>query len=722
MIKRPPPTAAAPSATVPARRPARIAACARSPRRTLVLPALAVLLLAACDPGATRDGDLDKAQLHAVLGELETMASRPDRAADALAPRHATPAHIDALFRMPALAEQPFEIRRQALALAGRGNTLSFDRPSDVLDKLASWFPDRFGTPQARKGRLGSAANRLYGPYPDWNAEAVAFMALWECMPQIAWEDPGANPFLQRRNDNSFAPLAAASSTQRDFGLCVHQLAGEPDHLDIRQSRDATRARAAAMGAAAMPVLTQKFDAYLHASGCSGKGPDDCVLLMWMWASLAPDDTRLAETLRWLEPAVRPTGEPPPLSRPAEDYGPGPQENNEARFDEAIRKAAFLRAKLNAVLLGPDNWPADARSATFLQLAQLQAWFDASVDARWQPLYALENQHDAINPWKALGRGTLDTAALLDELDALPADTDCGTKAGWFRHGGPALKAAHLLRQLHRDGRLICDGPDWAWLAGGETPVAIALRGEFVQALGEAHTGFAHEAIVSSLLGACTPAAQHSAWIVHSCTGRISQPMAIPSGQRLALLHKATARDWPVLALPPPPQHEHPGPSAYAEQAEWLQQLAQTHGPDAGPRAARLAADLEQRGSLIRDAGAWQAPNGTQSLVELTLWPPFAGLAIDGVALQSSRVLVLLDAGSLQTVAVPARFSYPQDDGRLAAITDLDDDGTPEVWLTASTPCTGPDCANGTLHMGEIHGDVLSYFKDNRPAPRPAHH
>ncbi|QDF97756.1 hypothetical protein CJ010_15065 [Azoarcus sp. DD4] len=737
MIKRPLPSAHAhPAAAAPAGGQASGAVCTDTRVRATAtgqtgawrsrIATVLALAVVACSPAADHETTLDKAELRAVIAELDSMARHPDRAADRLVARNATPERIDKLFRMPELTAQRFEVRRQALALAGRGSTLGFDRPSEVLGKLAGWFPERFGTPQARKGRLGSAANRLYGPYPDWNAEATAFMMLWECMPQIAWEEPEANPFLQRRNDNSFAPLAATNASQREIRNCVFELSGEPDHLDIRQSRQAANARAAAIGARAAPVLAQKFDAYLHASGCSGKGPDDCVLLMWMWAGLAPDDARLAETLRWLEPAVRPTGEPPPLSKPAEEYGPAPQENNEPRFDEAIRKAAFLRAKLDAVLLGPANWPADARTESFLQLAQLQAWFDANVDQRWHPLYAIEHQHDALNPWKALGQGTIDVPVLLDELDALPADTDCATREVWFRHGGPAVKAGHVLRQLRRNATLVCGGPDWAWLAKGETPAAATLRGQFLENLGDLRAGFAFEGIVDGLLAGCMPD-RGTVWADPACAANVSQPMTVSADRRHDLLHTAVARDWPALSLSPPPRHGEASAAAFAEQTAWLQQLALTHGPEAATRAARLAAALELRGSLIHDAAAWLSPSGIQSVIELQLSPHFAGLAVDGVGLQSSRVLVLLDADSLRTVSVPARFSYPQDDGGLAAVTDIDGDGWPEVWLAPSHACADPtrpsgqDCTTAPLRMGEVRDEVLSYYKDHRPAQTPPH-
>lgn len=707
-------------------RPQPFALPARTARRRTAMAALLALALAACGPAADQENTLDNTQLRTVIGELDALAHRPDRAADGLVPRVATPDRIDRLFRMPVLAQQRFEIRRQALALAGRGTTLAFERPADVLARMAEWFPERFGTPHARRGRLDSAGNRLYGPYPEWNAEATAFMVLWECMPAIAWEEPDANPFRQRPGDTSFAPLAATSSSQREFRDCVFQMSGEADHFDKRLPRDAAEARAAALGAVAAPVLQQKFDTYLHAHGCSGRGPEDCVLLLWMWSSLAPDDPRLAETLRWLEPAVRPTGEPPPLSKPDEEYGAEVQETNEPRFDEAIRKAAFLRAKLNAVLRGPANWPPDARAAAFQQLAQLQAWFDANVDPRWQPLYALERRHAVLDPWRTLGKGGTDEAALLDELDALPADTDCATKQVWFRHGGPLLQAGYALRQLRRGGALPCGDPGWAWLAQGEQPGSAELRGQFIAALASPINGAAYEAILDRLLGGCPPGAI-AAWAQPACAAWISLPMSVSATTRRQLLHHAAVRDWPGIAVaPPPPLPTEITAEAHAAQTEWLRQAAAPFGPTAGEQAARLAGEFEQRGALVQRASGWRAPGGGPGLLELVLWPPRPA-STGGVALQGTHVLLLFEGAALRLIDVPARFSPPQDDGRVAAVTDLDGDGRPELWLSGSTgecdvdkPRPGIDCSVETLQLGEVRGELLSYFKDDRPPPAPA--
>lgn len=697
------------------------------PRR---LPATwaAILLctLAACGSRPGDDNTLSPRERQAIIAELDQLASHPGRGAPPATMRHATPAHIDALLATPEFPTLPFELKRQALALAGRGTALDLGRPSDVLQRMSNWFPERFGTPQARSGRLASAANALYGPYPDWTPEATAFMALWECMPQIAWETPDANPFRQRWKHDSFAPLAAGASGQRDFGHCVFHWSGEPDRLERALPRPDAAARAAAIGQRAAPVLQARFDSYLQANGCAGRGPDDCVLVMWMWAGLAAGDPRLAETLRWLEPAVRPNGEPPPLSRPAEEYGPGPQQEGEARFDEAIRKAAFLRSKLVSVLQGDGNWPAGARAQAFLQLAQLQAWFDANVDARWQPLYALARQHAALDPWRALGEGAVDRAALLDELEALPAETDCASRQPWFRHGGAELEAGYALRELGRADGLGCARPDWTWLRDDPGGDAHALRERFVQLAGQPGRDFTHEIILNQLLQGCAGPSQ-PAWAIEACTRWISPapasiPAGSPAGQRRASRGGA-AVSAPAIALATPPLGADPTPAAFAAQAEWLRHLAATLSHADPAVMEPVAADLALRGALIHGAQRW--PLAAGHLVELALSPGAPGIVTHGLQQQGGRLLLWVGPQGARRVAVPSRFGGGgNDEGRIAAVTDLDGDGNPELWFEPATPCedgaAGDACPATPPRMGELRDTVLSYYHDDSaPAPAP---
>lgn len=65
-----------------------------------------------------------------------------------------------------------------------------------------------------------------------------------------------------------------------------------------------------------------------------------------MWSELAPHDDALARALRTLEPAVAPDAELPPHTARSANGDDQRLEDGQPRYDAAMRRAAFLRAKL----------------------------------------------------------------------------------------------------------------------------------------------------------------------------------------------------------------------------------------------------------------------------------------------------------------------------------------------------------------------------------------
>lgn len=384
--------------------------------------------------------------------------------------REATPARIDRLFAMPDVVRLPKEIRENGLIFAGRGSKLlNFERPSDIIAKVSSWFPAEVARARESKQRRFFGHLHLWGPYENWDVEPAAFLSLWNCMPQNAWLNPGQNPFMRRLNDGiPLYPIAARQSSYEefDFGFCVRERSGyRPSWTMEEHAIDQAKLRKT--GEMVTPVLRSKFARYLANHRCRGTGPDDCVLVLRLWASLAAADADLAAAFQALEADVAPEGALPELRNPKAAWAESAPADGQDRFDQALRRAAFLRAKLLSVLNAPQAWPAAALATTLHQLSNLRQTFAAPFVHRWYQ-YELDYRNDPINPWRVLDSASAAPvrAAIRAELGTLAQSTECEVFKQWFDHGGASLQTEYVLDRLRgADGHLPrCGAPDFEWL------------------------------------------------------------------------------------------------------------------------------------------------------------------------------------------------------------------------------------------------------------------
>lgn len=298
-------------------------------------------------------------ELESVIQEIKAMIKTDTNQVPDFVVREATPARIDRLFRMPDVARLPRAIRENGLIFAGRGSTLlTFEKPSDVIAKVSSWFPNEVARARESKDSRFFGYLHLWGPYENWDAEPAAFLSLWNCMPQNAWLKPGQNPFMRRLNDGiPLYPIAARQSSYEefDFGYCVRERSGYRPGWTMEQHR-INQAKVRQMGETAAPVLRDKFARFLESNRCRGTGPDDCVLVLRLWASLTPSDPGLATAFQALEDDVTPDGPLPELRNRNATWSESAPGDGQDRFDEGLRRAAFLRAKLLSVLNAPQAW------------------------------------------------------------------------------------------------------------------------------------------------------------------------------------------------------------------------------------------------------------------------------------------------------------------------------------------------------------------------------
>lgn len=685
--------------------------------RPSVIAFICALCTAAAISGEPAFTPLKPQELAAVVGEIDAMIKTDESQVHAFVVREATPARIDRLYRMPELLRLDKTQRENGLILAGHSSILSFEKPSDILAKVSAWFPDEIAAARAAGDNRFFGHVDLWGPYPTWGEEQTAFLTLWNCMPQSAWLRPDDNPFMRRLNDGlPFMAIAARSSNELDFGYCVRERSGlRPAWSE--EEIPVVRKEVRDMGEKATPVLQRKFARFLSANRCRGSGPDDCVLILLLWASLTPTDSELAQAVQALETDVSPTGPLPAPQQPADPYEAGAQEG-EPRFDELLRKAAFMRAKLLSLLYAPDAWPSDALPTALHQLTQLQRTFVAEIDHR-RSQYALEYYNEPVNPWPVLasdapGAPQVQTA-LMAELTGIGDDTPCAVFEPWFEHGGEPLQTAHVLQRLTANRTSRCASPDWEWLKQGQSEQARQLRNAYLARLDQPDSGAAQDWLLSGLTGQgerCFDAKAVAAqdWLRDVCSAWISEPQTVQLSLEHSRLHLGETEAFVAQPLEPPPA------AAATHAAAWLDKLAHAADAAIGHRLRAIADDLDRRGATVYAATHWSHAGHTNSLIELQLG--MADPASESTwPFTASRMLLLIAPNNVWLAGVPQRFAYQYDEGEITRVSDLDADGNLEVWLSGTFgECDGEDlrpgvdCAVETLHMGEIRGDALSYF------------
>lgn len=233
-----------------------------------ILVALATFLvlasLARAEPVSPPSGFSLGSEFESVIAEIKAMIKTDTSQVPGFVVREATPARIEKLFRTPEAVRLPKSIRENGLIFAGLGSSLlTFEKPSDVIEKVSTWFPVETARAREAKDPRFFGHLHLWGPYEHWKAEPAAFLSLWNCMPQNAWLRPNRNPFMRRLNDGiPLLPIAAMQSSYEefDFGFCIRNRSGyQPSWKSEDIPRNQERLRK--MGELVTPVLRSKFAA-----------------------------------------------------------------------------------------------------------------------------------------------------------------------------------------------------------------------------------------------------------------------------------------------------------------------------------------------------------------------------------------------------------------------------------------------------------------------------
>ncbi|MFZ6708708.1 hypothetical protein [Undibacterium sp. TC9W] len=693
-----------------------------------VLSFLPVLFLLT---GSVQAASLDEASSNAIAKEIQAMVKTRESKIPEFVVREATPERIDLFYNSLQLSQQPTIIRENGLIFAGRGKLLNFNKPSDVLGKMEAWFPDEFAAARAMKEPRFFGKISLFGPYQDWDAEPAAFIALWKCTPQSAWVRPAANPFMRRRGqDLLFMPGAANSSAVReyDFAHCIQQRIGfQAAFTDAEVARKQQDRKKVADKV--VPVLVQKFTQLLAASRCNGTGPDDCVLVMRQWASLAPADAVLAKTMQTLEaelaldaPAVTSQASSP--TQKAGKRG----EDGLPQFDDVLRRAAYLRAKLQSVLAAPSAWPVNALTTTLQQMTALRIAAIPAM-AHNSQLYEIGYRNEAINPWavvaERIDRSPQLWDAVLAELQRMgkPVGDDCSLISQWLTHAGAGMSSEYALLHLADKPASSCVAPNWEWLRQDKVPAAqsekaeksesaLELRGRFIDYLNHTESAALRELILEKLTSngtVCFSQPAPAVWLRELCEKWISEPQTVT----LKLAHSKLVLDKAQQfnkKSSVPPLADTGGAVKQAAQAQsgWLAKLLDGMSGAALSDMQILAADLENRQVKVQEAAVWRHPRHANRMLELSLNDE-----------QATHLFFIAGPDGMKAFSVPVRFRGGQGQNNLAQVSDLDGDGNLEQWWAEAFDfCAGDasdrkrraDCSATSADMGEVSGDSLTYF------------
>lgn len=686
---------------------------------------LAVLSLVTAPSSADTLTPLSPEEMKAVVREIKAMVKTDESMAVHFVVREATPERINRLFNMPEVVQLPSEIRMHGLIFAGRGPLLTFDKPSDVINKVSTWFPDEVAAARASERQSFFSHVHLHGPFTNWHDEPAAFLGLWNCMPQMAWLKPQRDPFVRRRgvetNWMGNAAMMGWSNQEHDFGFCLRGRNGrrfansEEDLGIIRNEIRRTAERIT-------PVLRNKFSRYLSTHRCRGTGPDDCVLILHLWASMSPADVQLAHAIQALEAEIAPDDPLPAAYIPVTHELPVTEEE-QIRLDASLRRAAFLRAKLLSILNAPASWTPQALSIVLHQMTLLRQKVLSVMDWRLPEHDIDQNEH--LSPWKIVASGVDKypplRKAVLAEIEGLTGDKGCALSQYWLKHSGKPLEAIYALQRKREGLPAGCASPDWEWLQKGESAEALALRKGYLNLLarGEADETWLSHLTDNGALCFDRPDSPKPDLQRQVCRKHISEPQRVPLQLPHSRLIMTPAEEFQKTTLQPP----QPADAEVAEElGKWLASLLPGLSADAAKEAQSFAEDLQRRNVRIDSATRWSHPRHSRSLLEL-------GLSGD----EDPHVDWVVDRQDLTRIEIPQRFRDENNRRAIVQVSDLDDDGRLELWWSEPLRrCQGDEsdlerdlfCDTKTLDMGEVQGRVLTYFsntaKSGRKTPRGA--
>lgn len=230
-----------------------------------------------------------------------------------------TPENIKAFIAQPKFGAYDNMIRSNALIFAAQTDLLTFEKFSDIQQKMSTWFPAE--TNGARTGK-DSFFNKIIflGPYSNWPVESMAFGALRECMPRSTWLHPQKNPY-------GYDSQLTDNGGNYTFIKCFENRVGRIHVAEGDALYKKSLLEKKTIQELVAPYLENRFEQHLKKYQCKLTGADDCVLVLSMWAALNPKNKKLGQFIPLIESQLAAV-------------------KGNIETDSKPRKMAFLQAKM----------------------------------------------------------------------------------------------------------------------------------------------------------------------------------------------------------------------------------------------------------------------------------------------------------------------------------------------------------------------------------------
>jgi hypothetical protein len=552
-------------------------------------------------------------------------------------------------------------------------------------------------------------------------------------MPQRAWLRPDENPFgMSNNRENRLHPIAIGSRAYAtpDLRDCLYNSIGDsfsstPAELQRNRELEIEIARKVSAH------LIGKFEQHLRQNRCRLTGPDDCVLVSRLWVSLAPDSVEVAKTLQSIELEVG-LHEPLPTLK---NIGPSRNDTNwedsADRRIEIFRRFAFLRSKMLSVLSAPNAWPSDALAKLLPNIFELEQALNQLEPGRFGR--ETIDHHYSISPWNAVSSlGETDLAlvrqaishhVMQSEPNRKVTVAECEALNIQLSRGGHTIREEYIISRWATGRSSPCANPDWVWLTERKDPEAAIMRETYLSRL-DGMLDIGRVVILSNLTSDAHDCFKRNVAISESlksaCQHWISEPPTVNyklknSGLSLKAHNKFRVK---VLALPNYDQSDNTGSNA-TKRRQWLIDLAPKTNTAAIQDMNKIAADFAARGIDVGAGKKWFSPNSNQFIIELT-GNHYGNVPLLDWPFNSFNWLIVVNEKGATLVGIPGRLASAEPRGEIKNVSDLDGDGNFEIWLNetynncnSDAPRRNTSCSVSVIRMGEISGDVVSYFRNN---------
>lgn len=365
------------------------------------------------------------------------------------------------MLQMPAFAALSSSAKEPLIDQAGAWNLLTFERPSDALAQWAMLFPDRkIGQPIDPKIGTRLPHLRVYRADEPWAIESAATMAMMGCLPPPVWHIYAEDPMLWAMRSNTGWEVPNSF----DFGMCVRKSTPTNGPGLWRNKPDTDYGRQISA------VLENKFFRLLLRQGCTGKGPDSCLHLMYALAALNPSHPQWPAILDTTAPAFVPESLPP--------NGTTDRATLIAARTAIARQSIYLGIRLQVLGHSAATWPQDGMGLLRDTIDQI-----LSQAVAQQALKVVGASFQPADPWNSFRTGSALPPALQRALEDwvrehAPAP-HCALPARLFQWVPPPMALAWSVERMAQS-RDTCEALPKQWIAQhyarGETAPIAPLR------------------------------------------------------------------------------------------------------------------------------------------------------------------------------------------------------------------------------------------------------